>query len=150
MPAPISMSKSITRNNEYCNEWIKKRFGSFLLFGLKLHQSLTAASRHVFSRRAPTQPVKPMINVIVPLQIKINAGSNAIVVSLEILLNTSFSVQAQNPTAIIHSPSSCLQHKNNNRMLNVWLIDTEIVIFVACSIDRSIDQITQQSTINLI
>lgn len=27
---------------------------------------LTADSRHVFSRSAPTQPVKPMINVTVP------------------------------------------------------------------------------------
>lgn len=68
---------------------------------------LTAASKHVFSRRAPTQPVNPMMNVMVPLHINMNAGSSAMVVSLEILLNTSFSVHAQNPTAIIHRPSSC-------------------------------------------
>lgn len=109
MPAPISISKSITRNNEYWN--IEKNYfktGNYwqTFLDFKNSQNLTAASKHVFSRSAPTQPVKPMINVIVPLQIKINAGSNAIVVILEILLNTSFSVQAQNPTAIIHSPSS--------------------------------------------
>lgn len=30
------------------------------------HYKLTAASRQVFSRRAPTHPVKPIINVTEP------------------------------------------------------------------------------------
>lgn len=38
----------------------------------------TMDKRQVFSRSAPTQPVNPMINVIVPQHIRMKAGSRAI------------------------------------------------------------------------
>jgi len=53
-----------------------------------------AAKRAVFSRRAPTQPVNPIRNVMAPAHMKINAGSNAMLVSRDRLLNVSFSVHA--------------------------------------------------------
>ena len=73
--------------------------------------SLTAASRHEFSLRAPTHPVKPMMNVMAPATMRMKAGSSAMFVSLLRLLKVSFSVQAQMPTAMIPSPVSCDENK---------------------------------------
>ena len=70
-------------------------------------KQLTHASRHVFSLRAPTHPVKPMMKVMAPATMRINAGSRATLVNLLKLLNVSFSVQAHIPTAVIPSPVSC-------------------------------------------
>lgn len=61
----------------------------------------------MFSRSAPMQPVNPTTNVIAPPHIKINAGSNAIVVIRDRLLNISFSHHAQKPTIRIHKPITC-------------------------------------------
>jgi hypothetical protein len=72
-------------------------------------KKLTAASRQVFSLRAPTQPVKPMMKVMAPATMRINAGSKATLVNLLKLLNVSFSVHAHIPTAVIPSPVSCTQ-----------------------------------------
>ena len=60
----------------------------------------------VFSLRAPTQPVKPMTKVMAPAQMKMKAGSSAMLVSLLRLLKVSFSDQAQIPIASTPSPSS--------------------------------------------
>lgn len=80
-PAPISISNNRARNIAY------------------------AARRHVFSRNAPTHPVKPMINVTVPTRMRINAGSSATFVRRDRLLKVSFSVHAQTPTAMMPKPS---------------------------------------------
>lgn len=80
-PAVISISSSSAKNIAY------------------------AARRHVFSRSAPTHPVKPMINVTVPTRMRINAGSSATFVRRDRLLKVSFSVHAQTPTAMIPRPS---------------------------------------------
>lgn len=66
----------------------------------------TAERRTVFSLSAPTQPVNPMMKVTAPATIRMNAGSKATFVSLCKLLNVSFSVHAQIPTAMIPSPVS--------------------------------------------
>lgn len=68
---------------------------------------LTKDRRQVFSRRAPTQPVKPIRNVTVPTQMSANAGSSARLMPLvRLLLNISFSVSAQIPTANMPNPNS--------------------------------------------
>ena len=67
---------------------------------------LTAERRQVFSLRAPTHPVKPIMKVIAPATIRMKAGSRATFVSLCRLEKVSFSVHAQMPTAIIPSPVS--------------------------------------------
>ena len=84
---------------------------NFLFFDIA-NTILTAANKQVLSRRAPTQPANPMIKVIIPVHIKINAGSNAIVVILAKLLKVSFSVHAHTPTAKIQSPVSCKKKKH--------------------------------------
>uniref|UniRef100_A0A0B7AFI6 Uncharacterized protein n=1 Tax=Arion vulgaris TaxID=1028688 RepID=A0A0B7AFI6_9EUPU len=61
-------------------------------------------SRHVFSLRAPTQPVKLMKNMDVPTTIKRRAGSSAMLVSLLTFWNTSFSDHAHSPIAISMRP----------------------------------------------
>lgn len=66
----------------------------------------TADKSAVFSRNAPTQPVKPIINATVPQQMSINAGSSIIFVSFVEFLNVSFSFHAQTPTANIQSPAN--------------------------------------------
>ena len=50
--------------------------------------------------------VLPMMKVMAPAQMKINAGSRAMFVSWDRLLKVSFSVQAQIPIARIPSPSN--------------------------------------------
>ena len=81
-----------------------------------------AASSAVFSLRAPTHPVKPkqslkdflrfpnfspMTKVIAPAHMKMNAGSKAMFVNFDRLLNVSFSIQAQMPIARTPSPNNC-------------------------------------------
>ena len=65
-----------------------------------------AASSVVFSLRAPTQPTNAIMKVMAPPHMKINAGSRAMFVNLDRLLNVSFSVQAQIPIARTPSPRS--------------------------------------------
>ena len=60
----------------------------------------------------------PMTKVMAPAQMKMNAGSRAMLVSLERLLKVSFSVHAQIPIASTPSPSSCSSYiKNKNQGL---------------------------------
>lgn len=66
----------------------------------------TIDKRQVFSRSAPTQPVKPMMNVIDPAHMRINAGSRAIWLLFARFRNISFSFHAQTPTASIHNPAN--------------------------------------------
>lgn len=74
---------------------------------------LTTDNNVVFSRNAPIQPVKPIINVNVPIHINKNAGSNAIFVNFDKLLNISFSFHAQIPMAKMHKPNNCKIVNNN-------------------------------------
>lgn len=67
---------------------------------------LTAPKRQVFSRSAPTLPIKPSIKVMLPNMMSTKAGSSAINVSLLILRNISFSIQAQMPMASTRSAVS--------------------------------------------
>ena len=50
--------------------------------------------------------------VLLPAQIKMKAGSSAMLVSRERLLNVSFSVQAQTPMASIPRPMSCKRKRS--------------------------------------
>lgn len=86
---------------------------------------LTVAKRQVFSRKAPTHPVKPIMNVTVPknspfkslkiqiktarkspMHIKMKAGSKATFATFPKLLKMSFSLQAQTPTVKIPRPNN--------------------------------------------
>lgn len=69
----------------------------------------------VFSRNAPTQPVNPMTNATIPQQMRMKAGSNMRLLSLDGCRNESFSFHAHTPTANIHNPASymCIHHRTN-------------------------------------
>jgi len=62
-----------------------------------LSMLLTKRRSFVFSLRAPTQPVKPMINMTPPIMMNTMAGSRATFVRRPIFVNVSFSVQAHKP-----------------------------------------------------
>ena len=68
--------------------------------------TLKIRRRKVFSLRAPTHPVKPMMNMTAPTIIKMRAGSNGMLVSWPIFWNISFSDHAQSPIAQIAPPRS--------------------------------------------
>lgn len=61
---------------------------------VKLILIITIDKRHVFSRNAPTQPVNPIMNVIVPQHISTNAGSSKMLLLRDIFRNISFSFHA--------------------------------------------------------
>ena len=58
----------------------------------------------------------PMTKVMAPPQMKIKAGSKAMLVSLDRLLKVSFSVLAQIPMANTPRPRSC---NNNNHQIKL-------------------------------
>lgn len=94
---PISAKSNTLRNMAYYSCIKYTLLVYYLINSILL--LLTAPNRQVFSRSAPTLPMNPSMNVMVPRMMSTKAGSRAINVSLLIFRNISFSVQAQMPTA---------------------------------------------------
>ena len=59
--------------------------------------------------------------IFLPAHIKINAGSNAMLVKSDKLLNVSFSVHAHTPMAKMPSPRSCKMETNINASISFKL-----------------------------